>query len=281
MHREAGPPAGPWLWEFADGAALLAGTANVIMQLARPEVGYGVVESRVPGAQLMRHPLRRGWSTVTYLSVSLFGTAAERAAFRRLVNRSHAQVRSTPLSPVSYRASDPRLQLWVAACLYRGMDDMHTLLHGPAGERTADMVYRHASRLGTSLQMPVRLWPPDRAAFARYWDAALRELRIDPPVRAYLDELIMLRYLPRPLGAALGPLNRFVTTGLLPPPLRELMRLPWTARDQRRFAALMRAIAAVDRLLPGPVRRFPFNALLYGWRARMRRGAGPGRAAAS
>ena len=36
--------------QYADGlvgAALLAGPANVIMQLARPGVGYGVVESRV------------------------------------------------------------------------------------------------------------------------------------------------------------------------------------------------------------------------------------------
>jgi uncharacterized protein (DUF2236 family) len=60
--------------------------------------------------------------------------------------------------------------------------------------------------------MPAGLWPADRAAFDRYWDTAGAAVRIDPPVHGYLHQLIMLRYLPRPLSAALGPLNRFVTT---------------------------------------------------------------------
>ena len=57
-----------------DGAALLASTANVVMQLARPGVGYGVLESTVEASQVMRHPVRRIRNTVTYLSVALLGT---------------------------------------------------------------------------------------------------------------------------------------------------------------------------------------------------------------
>lgn len=268
--RQAGASAGPEVWELADGAALLAATANVIMQLSRPGVGYGVVESTVHHAQVMRHPVRRWRTTVTYLSAALFGTPADRAAIRRLVDRSHAQVRSTDQSPVSYSAFDPQLQLWVAACLYRGIADMYALLRGPADEQTADFIYQQASRLGSTLQLPAGMWPRDRAEFARYWDAAVREIRIDPPVRAYLNELIMLRYLPRPLAAPLGPLNRFLTTGFLPPPFRDQMQLSWTPREQLLFGALMRAIVTADRLLPGPVRRFPFNACLYDLRARIR-----------
>lgn len=251
------------------GAGLLAATANVIMQLARPEVGYGVLESRAEHAQIMRHPLRRWRTTVTYLSVALLGTPRERAAYRRLVNRSHAQVRSAPHSPVCYSAFDPQLQLWVAACLYQGMSEICSLLRGPADDRTADALYREASRFGTTLQLPAALWPPDRAAFSRYWDAALASVQIDPPVRAYLQELIRLGYLPWPLRTALAPVNRFLTTGFLPPRLREQLQLPWTERDQRQFETLMRTIAFVNRLLPGPARRFPFNAYLLGLRARL------------
>ena len=261
---------------LAEGAGLLAATANVIMQLARPAVGYGVLESTVEAAQLTRHPLRRWRTTVTYLSVALMGTPAERKAYRRLVGRSHAQVRSTPASPVPYSAFDPQLQLWVAACLYQGIRDMHARLRGPADEETADAIYQEARRLGTTLQMPADLWPPDRAAFDRYWDAALAGIRIDPPVRAYLEDLVMLRYLPRPLSEALGPLNRFLTTGLLPTPFREQMGLPWSGRDQRDFDAVMRAVAGVNRILPGPVRRFPFNACLHDLRARIRRDGAAG-----
>lgn len=41
------------------GVALLAGPANVIMELAMPGVGYGVLESRVESGRLDRHPIKR------------------------------------------------------------------------------------------------------------------------------------------------------------------------------------------------------------------------------
>jgi uncharacterized protein (DUF2236 family) len=252
------------------GAGLLAATANVIMQLSRPEVGHGVLESTVESAQLMRHPVRRWLSTVTYLSVALMGTPAERAAYRRTVDRSHAQVRSAPDSPVRYSAFDPQLQLWVAACLYQGMNDVLTALRGRADDQAADDMYQVARWFGATLQMPAEAWPADRDAFTKYWGAELASIRIDPPVRAYLDELVRLRYLPAPLSMVLAPVNQFVTTGFLPPPFRDQMRLPWTDRDQRQFEALLRVVAQVDRLLPAPARRFPFNACLISWRCRRR-----------
>jgi uncharacterized protein (DUF2236 family) len=255
--------------DLIDGAALLASTANVVMQLARPGVGYGVLESAVEGSQVMRHPLRRIRNTVTYLSVAFMGTSEERAIYRRTVNRSHASVHSAPGSPVRYSAFDPGLQLWVAACLYRGVIDTHTLLHGPVDDATADAIYRESRRIGTTLQVPEDMWPGDRAAFERYWASALAEVRIDPPVRDYLYRLMMLDYLPWPFSAAFGPLNRFLTIGFLPPPFREQMQLRWTERDQREFQLLMQMIASVNRLLPPPVSRFPFNACLQDLRVRI------------
>jgi uncharacterized protein (DUF2236 family) len=254
--------------DLMDGAALLASTANVVMQLAQPPVGYGVLESKVASGQMMRHPVRRIRTTVTYLSVAFLGTAEERRYYRRRVNRSHALVRSDADSPVSYSAFDPRLQLWVAACLYRGALDVHTLLHGPVSEATADAIYRACTRLGTTLQVPGQMWPADRAAFDRYWAAELARIRIDPPVRDHLDRLIGLEYLPWPASVAFGPVNRFLTAGFLPPPFREQMRLGWTERDQQAFALLIRAVAILSRLLPAPVSRFPFNACLAELRLR-------------
>jgi uncharacterized protein (DUF2236 family) len=215
----AAAPPGFDLRDVADGAALQASTANAVMQLARPAVGYGVLESPVEGGQVTRHPFRRIRNTITYVPVALTGTTEEeRAYYRRRVNRSHALVRSAADSPVSYNAVDPRLQLWVAARLYRGGLDVRTRLHGPPDEAIADAIYRQCRRFGTTLQVPEHMWPADRAAFEEYWASAMAELRIDPPVRDYLDRLLMLDYLPRPFGTALGPVNRFLTTGFLPPP---------------------------------------------------------------
>ena len=263
-----GPAAEFDVRDVVDGAALLASTANVVMQLARPAVGYGVVESAVESGQMMRHPLRRFRTTITYLSVAFMGTAEERTFYRRQVNRSHAHVRSTAGSPVSYDAFDPRLQLWVAACLYRGTVDTYVMLHGPVDDPVADAIYRECRRLGTTLQVPEHMWPADRAEFERYWASALTELRIDPRVRDYLDQLMGLDYLPRPISMTFGPVNRFLTVGFLPPPFREQMQVRWTEHDQHAFAFLVGMVALVNRLLPGPVSRFPFNACLQDLRIR-------------
>jgi uncharacterized protein (DUF2236 family) len=259
------------LGEVIEGAALLASTANAVMQLALPAVGYGMLESRVEASQVMRHPFRRVRNTITYLSVALLGTDTERAYYRRQVNRAHALVRSGADSPVRYSAFDPRLQLWVAACMYRGGMDVHTRLHGPLDQATADAIYRECRRLGTTLQVPEHMWPADRAAFDRYWDSAVGDVRIDPAVRDYLHRVMMLDYLPRPFGITLGPVNRFLTTGFLPPPFREQMQLSWTEGDQRQFDILIRIVATVYRVLPAPAARFPFNASLQELRLRMMR----------
>ncbi|MEV5707182.1 oxygenase MpaB family protein [Actinoallomurus sp. NPDC052274] len=254
------------------GAALLAGGANVIMQLARPGVGYGVIESRVESGQLHRHPIKRARTTFSYLAVALMGDPGERAAYRKAVNKAHAQVRSGPSSPVPYNAFDPALQLWVAACLYRGLEDTYEAFIGPMTPAVRDRLYESAAPLGTTLQVRPRDWPADREAFEEYWREELAKVSIDEPVRRYLLGLADLRFLPRPIGTLLGGFNRFVTVGFLPPEFREHVGLAWNARAQRRFDRLTAAIRVLSRFQPAVVRRFPFDLLLWDVRRRIRTG---------
>src|SRR3954452_24601775 len=111
---------GPTIDDGLLGVGLLLGPANVIMQLSRPGVGYGVLESRVERGRVDLHPIKRARTTLTYLAVATSGSEQQKAAFRRAVDGVHAQVYSTEDSPVSYHAFDRNLQLWVAACLYKG-----------------------------------------------------------------------------------------------------------------------------------------------------------------
>lgn len=76
-----------------------AAAANVVMQLARPGVGHGVLESPVESGQLMRHPWKRARTTATYIAVALLGSDADRAAYRDAVNAAHRDVHSGPDSP--------------------------------------------------------------------------------------------------------------------------------------------------------------------------------------
>src|SRR4051812_6316944 len=77
------------------GIGLLSGAANVIMELAQPEVGHGVRESRVESGRVDRHPVKRARTTFTYVAVALEGSETQRAAYRNAVNKQHAQVYST------------------------------------------------------------------------------------------------------------------------------------------------------------------------------------------
>lgn len=89
------------------------------------------------------------------------------------------------------------------------------------------------------------MWPADRAAFAAYWNKALAEVHIDATVRAYLHDLIELRFLAWPFRPAGARLHRSITTGFLPQRFRAEMGLSWSAGQQRRFDRLLIVIGAV------------------------------------
>src|ERR1700741_4766461 len=125
------------------GVALLAGPANVIIQLARPGVGYGVLESRVESGRGDLHPIKRARTTFPSLAVATAGSDAQKETFRRAVNGAHAHVYSTPDSPVQYNAFDVDLQLWVGACLYKGGVDIHRIFIGELDGADADRHYPH------------------------------------------------------------------------------------------------------------------------------------------
>ena len=258
--------------DLLNPASALLPAANVIMQLARPGVGYGVLESPVDSGNVYKHPFKRARTTGTYLAVATVGTDNDRKLIRKAVNKVHAQVRSTASSPVSYNAFDPKLQLWVAACLYRYFVDAHEFLHGPLDDETADAVYRDARRLGTTLQVRADMWPLDRIAFDDYWKRSLDELRIDPPVRQHLHGVAALAFLPWPLRTLAGPLNLFATTGFLPAQFRAMMALSWTSSQQRRFELLLDALRLADRIIPHQAYRAGYQAYLWDMRLRARLG---------
>jgi uncharacterized protein (DUF2236 family) len=269
-------PAGVGFDDGLMGIALLAGPANVIMQLARPAVGYGVLESRVDSGRVDLHPIKRARTTFTYLAVAAKGSDAQKAAFRRAVNRAHAQVYSTSESPVPYNAFDPDLQLWVAACLYKGAIDIYGMFVGEMDEATAERHYRDGMALGTTLQVPAELWPADRAAFDRYWQESLARVHIDDTVRDYLYPIAASRVrgvkLPRSLQRRSESLALLITTGFLPQQFRDEMRLPWNPARQRKFDKLMAALRMVNNRVPRVIRQFPFNVLLRDLDRRIRTG---------
>jgi uncharacterized protein (DUF2236 family) len=249
----------------------LAG-ANIIMQLAQLPVGRGVAESTVDSGNLYKHPIKRARTTFGYVMIAVFGTDAERASLAAAVTEVHRQVRSNPDAAVRYTALDPKMQLWVAACIYRGFEDGYALLYGPPPPQLLDLIYRHGARVATMLQVPASMWPPDRAAFEAYWTEAESRIEMDEVTRQYLYDFASLGFLPWPVPSVFGWFHRAVTAGFLPAAFRRELGLAWGTREQRAFAFNRRILQVANALTPRPLRALPFDLYLWDMRRRIRNG---------
>ncbi|MET9200550.1 oxygenase MpaB family protein [Gordonia sp. NPDC003585] len=247
-------------------------TANVIMQLANPAIGYGVAHSTVESGRLDLHPIKRGRTTASYLAVAAMGSADDRRRFRQAVNRQHAQVHSVDDSPVEYNAMDPRLQLWVAACLYLGWEDIYERVRGPLRGAQREEFYQQGKVCGTTLQMPAELWPVDRDAFETYWNEQTANLHIDDEIREFLLGIANFGYAPRWVQKRYGPVKYRRTIGYLPEPFRAAMRVEWSADDQQWFDDYVDKLVKRERRKPLWLAQLIFRLFLWDTRVRNRLG---------
>lgn len=227
---------------------MAGGGAAILLQLAHPAVARGVARH----SDFSGRPLDRLLGTLDYVYTVAFGDEQMVRFVARGVNRAHGPVHDRESTP-GYNAFDPQLQLWVAATLYYAATRVQEELLGPLDAESADAVYRDYAMLGASLQMPVGLWPADRAAFDRYWQETVARLQGTAESAAVIEALLHPRTLPVPLRGAM-PLIRLLSIGLLPPRVRELHTLPWGAREQARFDRTLALARAVYPRMPRRLR---------------------------
>jgi uncharacterized protein (DUF2236 family) len=242
-----------------EGALLAGGARAILLQVAHPGVARGVVEH----SDFATRPLDRLRATLSYVYGVTFGTPEESRAVAALVTQAHQAV-----AGAGYRASDPELQLWVAATLYDTALLIYERLFGALDPAVAEEVYRQYSVLGTALQVPDGLWPPDRAAFGRYWGHMVDTLEVSDDARRVARDLLHPEWVPPLLWAAM-PLNRFLTAAWLPEPIRAQYGIDWDAGQQRRYDVMMTVGGAVYRRLPVPLREAPKTWYLRGLRRRL------------
>lgn len=241
--------------------AFLIPAANVVMQLANPAVGRGVVESRVDSGRADLRPIKRARTTAQYLAVATLGSEEDRRFFHEAVHRIHTQVTSTENSPVRYNANSAGIQMWVALCLVRYYTDQWQMVHGPLSREELDHVVRIAAPLGTTLHVPEAHWPGDWDSYERLFDAGLDEVRIDDTVREYLHDLANFRFLEiriKQLGTlahkTLGPWNLSMTKFAVPPRVREEMHWEITHHDLRRRRIVLALVSVLEKVFPKPLR---------------------------
>lgn len=132
---------------------LLGGQRALLMQVAHPLVGQGVLDH----SSVRVDPLRRLQRTVTLFQTLIFGTQEEIDAVAEKINRAHKfvkgnlnQTTGTHQAGISYSAHDPQLLLWVWATLV----DTHIVVF--------DKFIRHLSETEkeTYYQQSKKILPP-------------------------------------------------------------------------------------------------------------------------
>ena len=242
-----------------EGALLAGGARAILLQIAHPLVAQGVAEH----SDFAGRPLDRLRATLTYVYGVTFGTPEESRAVAAMVTEAHRSV-----AGAGYRASDPELQLWVAATLYDTALLIYEQLFGALDPAVAEKVYEQYAVLGTALEVPPGLWPADRGAFGSYWGHMIDTLEVSETARRVARDLLHPQHAPPVLWAAM-PLNRFLTAAWLPERIRLGFGILWDEGRQRRYDLLMQLGGPLYRLLPVPLREAPKTWYLRDLRSRL------------
>jgi uncharacterized protein (DUF2236 family) len=223
-----------------EGLLLAGGGRATLLQVAHPGVAQGVYDH----SNFTERPLDRLRTTMSYVYGVLFGTQEEARLISRAVTAVHRKVTGP-----GYHAGDPDLQVWVNATLYDTAVLLYQRVFRPLTGAELDECYRQYRVLATSIGCPENAWPADRPAFQRYWDHMIATLRVSPEAKAIGDALMWPKNLPLALRPG-KPVNRLVTIGLLPGPIRDGYRYTWTPARQRLLDGSLRASAVVYPHLP-------------------------------
>lgn len=254
--REQGlfDPAGA-TWRISREVALLAGGGRaLLLQLAHPAVAQGV-ESH---SHFRADPIGRGQGTFTSVYQIFFGDLDTALAAAHHVHFMHDRVYGTIAPETSqrlagqpYRANDPQALLWVWATLVDTTLLVFERAIRPLSEQERREYYRDVRRFAVIMGTPEDQVPSSYPAFRSYFDSMVvgPSLDIGATARSLSDELF------RSLWKA-SHLDRALTSGIMPPNLRNDFGLPWGPADRRLHDRAWAVIGAAMPRLPS-VLRFP------------------------
>jgi uncharacterized protein (DUF2236 family) len=247
--RQSNLPPDSASWTVNREAALvLGGGRALLLQLAHPGVAAGVAEH----SDFRQRPLHRLARTLDLTRRLTFGTREEALAAARTINDAHQRVRGR-----GYRASDPRLLLWVQATVVDSTLLAYRQFVGPLSGAEAGAYYEETKQVTALLGLPASRWPKDLPAFDRYFQGMIEgsELRVDDRARELARAVVWPRVGPIP-APAWYPLAA-VTAALLPDRLRAEYGLPWRPVERSTFALVRGWVARTVPHLPGRLRYVP------------------------
>ncbi|WP_067819490.1 oxygenase MpaB family protein [Actinomadura kijaniata] len=258
-----GPTSLTWRY-FGDTRMLLVGPRAAVLQNMLPALGQGVLDHSVFFKETFAR-LRRSAGPILD---TVYG-GADAAATGRKVRDYHHDIKGTLPDGSRYHALDPETYYWAhATFLDHMLYGIETFVR-PLSEAEKWRIYEESRTWFRMYGVSDRAMPEDWEAFQAYWKRMLEEVVV-PHRTARYGVGYVTKGLPAPprvpkavwrrISPPLNAVARLLTVGGMPPRQRELLELPWSEADERRyrrFAAAVRGLGRVWPLLPETVRYFP------------------------
>ncbi|KUI44202.1 hypothetical protein AU197_02890 [Mycobacterium sp. IS-1590] len=241
-----GPQSLVWRY-FGDNRMYLIGPRPAVLQNMLAELGQGVLDHSVffdDTAARVKRSLPPIFNTV-------YGSEDDHPGTQ--VRDFHTDIKGNMPDGARYHALDPETYFWAHATFVEQVLYFADTFVKRLSREEKEQIYLESKTWYRRYGVSDRPMPATYDEFERYWDRMLDEIVVAHKTAVYGVGYVKKGF-PCPKGVpawawkliapAFNPLAAFLTTGGLPPRARELLQLPWSDRQERRyqrFAALWRS----------------------------------------
>jgi len=243
-----GPQSLVWRY-FGDNRMYLIGPRPAVLQNMLAELGQGVLDHSVffdDTAARVKRSLPPIFNTV-------YGTDDDHLGIQ--VRDFHTNIKGEMPSEYGakrYHALDPETYFWAHATFVEQVLYFADTFVKRLSRAEKEQIYLESKTWYRRYGVSDRPMPANYEEFERYWDRMIDEIVVAHPTAKYGVGYVTKGF-PCPKGVhpavwrvvalAFDPLAAFLTTGGMPPRTRDMLGLPWSDRQERRyqmFAALCR-----------------------------------------
>ena len=238
---------------------LVYGQRALLLQATDPLAFTGLIAN----TDGLEAPFRRLARTAKTMERVYFGSRADADEVTARVRRAHSRVSGTigaPAGPVpagaSYRADDPSFLLWILACLADSAQVTYEAFVRRLGDTERERFWRDYLLVGELFGLHREEAPATYREFCDYFDERLTDddLFVTDEARELGRRVAFDMPVPRSRRGGLAAINLAVL-GLVPPRVRDLYGLGWSAAHEAAFRGMAASARASARLTPARLRR--------------------------
>ena len=209
------------------------------------------------------HPFTRLARTAKIQETVFLGTREEADKALGAVHRLHERIKGelpeaagAHAAGAAYSAFDPNLMLWTLAVIADSGRAMYETMARPLSAAEREALWQDYARFGELFGLPRDAVPATYLDFKDWWEGKLASPDLHATEHALeMAPLVAFRQ-PVPLPARLNlETQNLIVKGTLPPRVREIFGIRWTAAHERAFRSVAAAHRSARRAMPRQLRR--------------------------